>query len=121
MAETTKDTQSAVEETEATKKMYGLDAPYENTKNYAAQCLMARRLVEHGVRFVELTINPGNGDRWDQHHNLIDGHQKNAMAVDQPIAGLIKDLKARGLLDSTLIFFSGEFGRTPFAQGSDGR
>jgi uncharacterized protein (DUF1501 family) len=108
-------------ETEATKRLYGLDAPYENTKNYAAQCLMARRLVERGVRFVELTINPGNGDRWDQHHNLIDGHQKNAMAVDQPIAGLIKDLKARGLLDSTLIVFSGEFGRTPFAQGNDGR
>ena len=108
-------------ETDATKKLYGLDAPYENTKSYAAQCLMARRLVERGVRFVELTINPGNGDRWDQHSKLIDGHQKNAMAVDQPIAGLIKDLKSRGLLDSTLLVFSGEFGRTPFAQGTNGR
>ena len=70
---------------------------------------------------MELTINPGNGDRWDQHSKLIDGHQKNAMAVDQPIAGLIKDLKSRGLLDSTLLVFSGEFGRTPFAQGTNGR
>lgn len=108
-------------ESDATKRLYGLDAPYQNTRSYAAQCLMARRLVERGVRFVELTINPGNGDRWDQHSNLIDGHQKNALAVDQPIAGLIKDLKARGLLDSTLLVFSGEFGRTPFAQGTNGR
>ncbi|MEM9161196.1 MAG: DUF1501 domain-containing protein, partial [Verrucomicrobiota bacterium] len=108
-------------ETEATKKLYGLDAPFENTREYGAQCLMARRLVERGVRFVELTIGTGTGDRWDQHTKLIDGHQKNAMAVDQPIAGLIKDLKSRGLLDSTLIVFSGEFGRTPFAQGTNGR
>ncbi len=108
-------------ESEATKKLYGLDAPFENTRTYAAQCLMARRLVERGVRFVELTINPGNGDRWDQHSNLIDGHQKNAAAVDQPIAGLIKDLKSRGLFDDTLLVFSGEFGRTPFAQGTNGR
>ncbi|MBK1877626.1 DUF1501 domain-containing protein [Pelagicoccus mobilis] len=108
-------------ETKATQQLYGLDAPYKNTREYAAQCLMARRLVERGVRFVELTINPGNGDRWDQHSDLIDGHQKNAMAVDQPIAGLIKDLKSRGLLDSTLLVFAGEFGRTPFAQGTNGR
>ena len=105
------------QESAATKRLYGLEAPYENTRTYAAQCLMARRLVERGVRFVELTINPGNGDRWDQHTNLIDGHQKNAASVDQPIAGLIKDLKARGMLDDTLLVFSGEFGRTPFAQG----
>lgn len=108
-------------ETKATQQLYGLDAPYENTREYGAQCLMARRLVERGVRFIELTINVGNGDRWDQHSNLIDGHQKNAMAVDQPIAGLIKDLKSRGLLDSTLLVFAGEFGRTPFAQGTNGR
>ena len=108
-------------ESDATKTLYGIDAPYENTRQYGAQCLMARRLVERGVRFVELTINPGNGDRWDQHSKLVDGHQKNAMAVDQPIAGLIKDLKSRGLLDSTLLVFSGEFGRTPFAQGTNGR
>ena len=106
-------------ESEATKKLYGLDAPYKNTRFYGAQCLMARRLVERGVRFVELTINPDN--RWDQHQNLIDGHEKNALSVDQPIAALIKDLKARGLLESTLLVFSGEFGRTPFAQGANGR
>ena len=103
------------------KKMYGLEAIYNNTRTYGAQCLMARRLVEKGVRFIELTINGGNGDRWDQHGGLRDGHQKNALAVDQPIGALIKDLKQRGLLDSTLIVFAGEFGRTPFAQGRDGR
>jgi hypothetical protein len=108
-------------ETEATKRLYGLDAQHKNTRIYGQQCLLARRLVERGVRFVELTINPGNGDRWDQHGNLRDGHQKNAMSVDQPIAGLIKDLKSRGLFEETLIVFSGEFGRTPFAQGSNGR
>jgi uncharacterized protein (DUF1501 family) len=103
------------------KKMYGLEASYNNTRTYGAQCLMARRLVEKGVGFIELTINGGNGDRWDQHGGLRDGHQKNALAVDQPIGALIKDLKQRGLLDSTLIVFAGEFGRTPFAQGRDGR
>ncbi len=108
-------------ESELTKKLYGLDAPYGNTRKYGTQCLLARRLVERGVRFVELTINPGNGDRWDQHGNLKAGHEKNSLAVDQPIAGLITDLKARGLLDSTLLVFSGEFGRTPFAQGTNGR
>ena len=103
------------------KKMYGLEANFNNTRTYGAQCLMARRLVEKGVRFIELTINGGNGDRWDQHGGLRDGHQKNALAVDQPIGALIKDLKQRGLFDSTLIVFAGEFGRTPFAQGKDGR
>ena len=103
------------------KRAYGLEAKYKNTRSYGAQCLMARRLVERGVRFVELTINPGNGDRWDQHGGLVDGHSKNALAVDQPIGALIEDLKARGLLDTTLLVFSGEFGRTPFAQGRNGR
>ena len=78
-------------------KLYGLDHRYKNTKQYAAQCLIARRMVERGVRFIELTINPGNGDRWDQHGNLKKGHANNAMAVDQPIGALIKDLKASGL------------------------
>jgi len=108
-------------ESAATKRLYGLDATFGNTKKFGTQCLLARRLVERGVRFVELTINPGNGDRWDQHGNLKGGHEKNALAVDQPIAGLLSDLKSRGLLDSTLIVFSGEFGRTPFAQGKNGR
>lgn len=108
-------------ETEATKRLYGLDAAYPQTRAFATQCLLARRLVERGVRFVELTCPGGNGDRWDQHGNLRDGHEKNCLTVDQPIAGLIRDLRSRGLLDSTLLVWAGEFGRTPFAQGSDGR
>lgn len=109
-------------ETEATKKLYGLDSDYEPTRVYARQCLIARRMVERGVRFVELTI-PGIGgvDRWDAHSNLVDNHGKNARAMDQPSAALVRDLKERGMLDSTLVVWSGEFGRTPFAQGSDGR
>lgn len=111
------------EESEAIKKLYGLDSQDPHTRSYGAQCLMARRLVERGVRFIELTCpSVGNGaDRWDQHANLKLGHESNAHAVDQPIAGLLKDLKLRGLLDETLVVWSGEFGRTPFAQGDDGR
>jgi len=108
-------------ETTATKRAYGLEAGYPQTRIFAAECLLARRMVERGVRFVELTCPDGNGDRWDQHGNLRDGHQKNALSVDQPIAALIRDLKDRGLLDTTLVVWSGEFGRTPFAQGGDGR
>ncbi|MBZ5856109.1 DUF1501 domain-containing protein [Flavihumibacter profundi] len=110
-------------ETEATKNLYGLNSPDLHTRSYGSQCLLARRLIERGVRFIELTCpSVGNGaDRWDQHSNLKSGHENNAHAVDQPIAGLIKDLKMRGLLDETLVVFTGEFGRTPFAQGLDGR
>jgi hypothetical protein len=108
-------------ETPATQTLYGLDAAYPQTRIFGRQCLLARRLVERGVRFIELTCPASGGDRWDQHGNLKKGHEDNARAVDQPIGGLLKDLKARGLLDSTLVVFSGEFGRTPFAQGSDGR
>jgi hypothetical protein len=103
-------------ETEATKRLYGLDSPDPHCRGYATQCLLARRLVERGVRFVELTCPYVGHDRWDQHSNIKDGHEANAHAVDQPIAGLIKDLKSRGLLEQTLIVFSGEFGRTPFGQ-----
>jgi uncharacterized protein (DUF1501 family) len=79
-------------------------------------------MIERGVRFVELTCPViGGADRWDQHGGLKKGHEDNARAVDQPVAGLLKDLKARGLLDQTLVIWAGEFGRTPFAQGSDGR
>jgi hypothetical protein len=109
-------------ETEATKRLYGLDSTYDKTRIFAAECLLARRMVERGVRFVELTcpqIAPH--DRWDQHSGLKKGHEDNARAVDQPVAGLLKDLKSRGLLDETLVVFAGEFGRTPFAQGTDGR
>ncbi|MFI4876414.1 MAG: DUF1501 domain-containing protein [Blastopirellula sp. JB062] len=109
------------DETPATLEMYGLNDKYKNTQVYARQCLTARRLIERGVRFVELTCPNGNGDRWDQHNNLKDGHEKNAQTVDKPIAALLTDLDQRGLLDSTLVVFAGEFGRTPFAQGANGR
>lgn len=109
-------------ESEATRKLYGVDAENPSTRTFAAQCLVARRLVERGVRFIELTCPAVIGnDRWDQHGDLKHGHEANARAVDQPIAGLLKDLKSRGLLDQTLVVWAGEFGRTPFAQGSDGR
>lgn len=108
-------------ETQATKTMYGLDSEYEPTRIYAAQCLIARRMIEKGVRFIELTCPRVGGDRWDQHANLKEGHENNARAVDQPIAALLKDLKQRDMLKDTLVVWAGEFGRTPFAQGSDGR
>jgi uncharacterized protein (DUF1501 family) len=110
-----------VGESAATKKLYGMDAEYEHTRTFARQCLLARRLVERGVRFIELTCPHVGTDRWDQHDNLKTGHEKNCRAVDQPIAGLLKDLKSRGLLNTTLVVWAGEFGRTPFAQGTDGR
>lgn len=109
-------------ESDATKRLYGMEAEYPQTRLYGRQCLMARRLVERGVRFVELTCPAIDGvDRWDAHANLLENHGKNALATDQPIAGLLTDLKARGLLEETLVLWAGEFGRTPFAQGSDGR
>jgi hypothetical protein len=108
-------------ETAATRKLYGLDAAYGPTRIFATQCLIARRLVERGARFIELTCPAVGGDRWDQHGGLKSGHENNARAVDQPIAGLLRDLKARGLWKSTLVIWAGEFGRTPFAQGADGR
>ncbi|MFT5292372.1 MAG: hypothetical protein ACI8QS_001061 [Planctomycetota bacterium] len=108
-------------ESEETKRLYGLDAKFEHTRTYARQCILARRMVERGVRFIELTCPAAGGDRWDQHDNLKSGHESNALAVDQPIAGLLKDLKRRGLLDSTLVLWAGEFGRTPMAQGTNGR
>jgi hypothetical protein len=106
-------------ESEETKKRYGIDDA--KTEIFGRQCLVARRLVERGVRFVELLCPSLGHDRWDQHSNLKGGHEANARAVDKPIAGLLRDLKAHGLLDSTLVLWGGEFGRTPMAQGSDGR
>jgi len=108
-------------EAEHTKAMYGLDHKNKQTATFGRQCLLARRLVERGVRFIELTCPNSGGDRWDQHGNLKKGHQDNALAVDQPIAALLKDLKRTGLLDSTLVVWGAEFGRTPFAQGNNGR
>jgi hypothetical protein len=115
------------EETQATRAMYGLDDPDRELAGYARQCLLARRLVERGVRFIELScltkgIGAGNGPNpWDQHADLASGHGAMARQVDQPIAALIRDLRQRGLLDETLIVWTGEFGRTPFSQGSAGR
>ncbi len=108
-------------ESRATRSLFGLDASYEPTRIFGTQCLIARRLVERGARFIELTCPSVGTDRWDQHGGLKDGHERNARAVDQPIAALIQDLKARGLLETTLLVWAGEFGRTPFAQGGDGR
>ena len=109
-------------ESPATRRLYGLETADPHTRTYGRQCLIARRLVERGVRFIELTIPMVDGyQRWDAHGNLAKNHGDNARAVDQPIAGLLADLKQRGLLDSTLVVFAGEFGRTPFSQGSDGR
>ena len=102
-------------ESEATKKLYGLDDPV--TRDFGWQCLLARRLAENNVRFVQCT----HSYKWDQHGELYKKHTENAAEVDKPIAGLLKDLKARGMLKDTLVIWAGEFGRTPVSQGSDGR
>jgi hypothetical protein len=110
-------------ESAATHQLYGTDSTDPLKARYARQCLQARRLVERGVRFVE--VSGVSGIRfvapWDSHGNLKKDHARNAFVVDQPIAALLRDLKSRGLLDDTLVLWGGEFGRTPFAQGSDGR
>lgn len=114
-------------ESMVTKRMYGLESTDREVVAYGQQCLLARRLVERGVRFIELSclskgIGAGNAPNpWDQHGDLERGHAAMAMQVDQPIAGLIADLRGRGLLEETLIVWTGEFGRTPFSQGSNGR
>ncbi|NBQ01769.1 MAG: DUF1501 domain-containing protein [Opitutae bacterium] len=114
-------------ETDAIKRLYGVDSPDDQTAAYARQCLLARRLVERGVRFVELSCLTekigagGAANPWDQHGALEKGHAAMAHQVDQPIAGLLQDLKVRGMLDETLVIWAGEFGRTPFSQGSNGR
>jgi hypothetical protein len=102
-------------ESEATKKLYGLDDPL--TQDFGWQCLLARRLAEREVRYIQCT----HSYKWDQHSELYNGHTQNAREVDKPIAGLLKDLKARGLLKDTLVIWAGEFGRTPVSQGGDGR
>jgi hypothetical protein len=101
-------------ETQQTAKLYGIDN--KTTSDYGQKCLLARRLVERGTRCVVV-----NHRDWDQHGNLFAGHAKNAAEVDKPIAGLLMDLKQRGLLDDTLVLWGGEFGRTPNSQGKDGR
>lgn len=110
--------QDLSQETEATKSLYGLDDSF--TEDFGRQCLLARRFAERGVRFIQVTHSDTNV-QWDQHSNLKEGHNKNAREVDKPIAGLLTDLKQRGLLDETLVLWGGEFGRTPVAQGKNGR
>jgi len=102
-------------ETPETLRLYGLD--HERTRNFGRQCLMARRFAERGVRFIQVT----HSYKWDQHDNLRRDVANNALEVDRPIAGLLQDMKRRGLLEDTLILWGGEFGRTPTAQGRDGR
>jgi hypothetical protein len=101
-------------ETTATKALYGIGD--QATDVFGRQCLLARRLVEAGVRFVELT-----SPSWDHHRDLKNALGNKAQSVDRPIAGLLRDLKSRGLLNETLVLWGGEFGRTPYAQGGDGR
>jgi hypothetical protein len=104
-------------ESEATRKLYGMDN--EVTAKFGANCLLARRLAERGVRFIELYSGSGSG--WDAHNDLDKNHSRHCQETDVPIAGLLADLKSRGMLDSTLVVWGGEFGRTPFNEKGNGR
>ena len=108
------DVMDLAKESEETKSLYGIGN--DDTDAVGRQCLLARRFAEAGVRFVEITAGA-----WDQHRNLRADHERNARSVDKPIAGLLADLKRRGMLEDTLVVWAGEFGRTPFAQNGDGR
>lgn len=107
------------EETPETQNLYGFDQ--KETRPFGEQLLAARRFVERGVRFIQIQHGSGAAGAWDQHSNLKARHSELAMQVDRPVAGLIKDLKQRGLFDETLLVFATEFGRTPGSQGSNGR
>lgn len=107
------------DETAETKQLYGIDQP--KSRDFGMQCLAARRFVERGVRFIQIQHGAGGAGVWDAHGGLKANHERNCGQVDQPIAGLLKDLKRRGLLNETLVVFATEFGRTPGTQGSDGR
>jgi uncharacterized protein (DUF1501 family) len=104
-------------ETEATRRLYGLDRP--ECAEFAARCLLARRMVERGVRFVQVYCGDTNG--WDAHSDIEENHGRLCARMDRPAAALLKDLKQRGLLDETLVIWAGEFGRTPMSEGSSGR
>jgi hypothetical protein len=106
-------------ETQETQSLYGIDNGH--SKSFGMQLLAARRMVERGVRFVQIQHGAGGAGAWDAHGGLKANHTRNALAVDQPIGGLLEDLDRRGLLDETLVIFATEFGRTPGSQGSDGR
>jgi hypothetical protein len=110
------DTLELEKEAEATRQMYGMDAA--ETKQFGEQCLAARRLVERGVRFVQIFHGGGGGGDWDAHSEIKSNHTKLAAQVDKPIAGLLKDLKQRGMLKDTLVVFGTEFGRSPGAEGT---
>ncbi len=118
MQSTMPEVQDITRESAETFKLYGIDDPV--TEDFGRQCLMARRFLEAGVRFVQVTHSDSEV-QWDQHGDLYRGHTKNAAEVDKPIAGFLQDLKTRGLLEDTLVLWGGEFGRTPTAQGTDGR
>lgn len=118
MQSTMPEAQDLSTETQATQRLYGVDDPV--TEDFGRQCLLARRFLERGVRFVQVTHSDSEV-QWDQHADLYHGHTKNAAEVDKPIAGFLADLKARGLLKDTLVLWGGEFGRTPTAQGNNGR
>ncbi len=104
-------------ETAATKALYGIDE--KETADFGRMCLLSRRLVERGVRFVQLYS--GAGSQWDSHAKIEENHSKLCRGMDKPVAGLLKDLKSRGLLESTLVIWGGEFGRTPMSEKGDGR
>jgi uncharacterized protein (DUF1501 family) len=110
---------SFADETEATKRMYGFGN--STTEPFARQLLAARRFSEQGVRFVQVFHGTGAAGSWDAHAKLLGNHTSHCAQVDQPIAGLLKDLKQRGLLEDTILLWTTEFGRTPGCQGSDGR
>ena len=106
-------------ESEATKRLYGIGE--KHTDDFGKQCLMARRMAESGVRYIQVNYaDESTNPRWDQHSNMPK-HMDHARATDKPVAGLLADLKNRGLLDETLVWWGGEFGRTPFSQSGDGR
>lgn len=108
-------------ETRETHRMYGLHQP--DTEDFGRGCLLARRLIERGVRFVQIFAGGAFGSpriNWDGHENMLQNHNREARRIDRPLAGLLSDLKQRGLLDDTLLLFTTEFGRTPFAQSNDG-
>lgn len=115
MQDAAPDVLNLAEEPAHIQQAYGIGE--SETDNFGRQCLLARRLAESGVRYVEVST----GNKWDQHGNLKSGHEKNALMTDKPVAALLADLKARGMLDDTLVMWGGEFGRTPIAQGTNGR
>lgn len=105
------------QESSATHELYGIDRP--ETVDFGQACLLSRRLLEHGVRFVQLFSGGAFGSpriNWDGHENMIQNHGQEALRVDRPLAGLLRDLRQRGMLDDTLVLFTSEFGRTPFTQ-----